>query len=218
MNLDDWHDDYLELQCFVRRWHGIAPRDAPGIAIGRATSQSPLVLWRFQRDYEDSLQQVVRLCRLLPIDRLDTGSKPVVFCVENQGVYLWAAEDLTDNPRIVSRFNDTFAQWVLEAERMCRFLLQLCIYEAVQWAPFGAQASWCPESVMQQIELHFSPSRVGAWRWPEYPTRFFETDNALAVVTPNSGGFSIQCGGRTGDSLQCIADLVDDSWEYVRLC
>jgi hypothetical protein len=212
-----WREDLGALEDFVRSWHGPLS-EADGYRPAELDPRLPPPLRRF---YElAGRKQMVHsyLNSLVLPEALDLRQERVLVYVESQGVYEWAFERLDpENPCVEGRWAGSEA-WSREEERLCAFLLQLCVFEAVSGAPFGASASWCSRDEMDAILASWKPAALRPWRWPSWPTRFYQSGSgALAVVSPNGEGFSLWCGGRTADSVGLVRPFVTKHWEHVAL-
>ncbi|MDP9316577.1 MAG: hypothetical protein M3R24_37945 [Chloroflexota bacterium] len=144
---------------------------------------------------------------------LQLERNPVPFYIENQGVYLWAFERGRDNPRVLGRVNDEAAPWQAEAEQLAGFLLEVCFFETLIGAPFGASASWLSPAEVDRILQNWRPLPYGAWHWPAYPTRFYTRGGACAVVMPNGEGLTFCCGAQAQEELSFMLPYVSPDWE-----
>jgi hypothetical protein len=208
----DWISDFRRLEHFIHDWHGICAPTASSSGTLHDSGRIPLVLAMSYDLCGTSLHKVVGFHRCESANDLDLSQTPIVFCTENQGVYLFALEDASENPRVLARVNEPGAPWQLEDERLCRFLLQLCILEAVICPPYGAYACWCSEDLIKQMLERWTELDLAPWHMPDYPTRFYQNGDAFAVVIPNDDGYTFQCGAVQSTALQCVAPFVDDGW------
>ena len=212
----DWSNDFRELQSFVQMWHGIRGTDSSN-SPESAAEGLPNVLAMFYELCGAHVNKVVCFHRFEPARNINLAEVPVVFCWECQGVYVWAMEDAGENPRVLGRFNEVNATWRPAGERLCRFLLQLCILDAVINAPYGASASTCDDGTLKRMLPYWSELDLAPWPFPEYPTRFYRRGDAYAVTIPNFDGFTFKCGATRGESLRFVVPFVDKSWEWVNL-
>lgn len=214
----NWRVQIEALKSFLVEWHGnFAENDGiPKAKLKPIEYYLPpplMALYEFagQRKEVTSFQN-----SLLAPDELDLERPVLVFYVENQGVYLWAARLDNENPQVVGKFNNEEGkEWQAEEESLATFLFELCIFEAAMSAPYGASASWCTGDELEAILKYWTPIPYGAWRWPAYPTRFYATDDeALMVVMPNYDEYTIACGARKKESLEFMKQFVNKGWEY----
>ncbi len=216
MQKDNWEPDFERIRDFVARWHGLSPLSPTSLATS-SLPDIPLVLKLFYQLCGSSLRIVVGYNNFVSDDKLLTTSLPVEICNESQGLYRWAIEDISENPRVLGRPNVAEAAWQAEGDHLCRFLLALCFHDATICAPFGASVSWCSSATAQRILSGWSEFNLAPWRWPASPTRFFGAKDALAVLTPNENGLTFICGAKRASDLDHVRPFIDKSWEYVRL-
>jgi hypothetical protein len=154
---------------------------------------------------------------LLAPDELERTDRLLTFYVENQGVYAWATELEGPDPAVRGTWDGK--EWLPEAEPLSRFLLQVVLFEAAFGASDGASAAWLDPKAHEALVSRFFALPLGAWRWPDYPTRFYARDDVIAIICPNrvpdSDDFvSVTIGARNASGLAFLEDLVDRSWEY----
>jgi hypothetical protein len=153
-------------------------------------------------------------------DELEQTDGLLAFYVENQGVYAWATELEGTDPPVWGTWEDLDSpEWLLEEEPLSRFLLQVVVFEAAFGAPEGAAAAWLSPAAQEELLSRLVTLPLGAWRWPDYPTRFYARDDVVAVICPNrvpdSTDFvSVTVGARNAEALAFLEDLVDSSWEH----
>jgi hypothetical protein len=233
------------LDRLIAYWHG--ERD-PAIRRGEDElrgCRAPLPLrWLYERGI-DRTGVLSRQNQLIGPDGLESDRGYVVFYVENQGVYLWgiaeeeeraespdqlwlpfieaapsrAAEPQDDDPPVWGRFNEEDESWEPESVRLSEFLIQACLFEAIQSAPHGAWASWAPRQVLDRVTAPLGPVPLAAWRWPSHPHRFWAGGGVFVSACPNSVvhgelGYTIHAGARTEQALGALKPIVDRSWEH----
>jgi hypothetical protein len=158
--------------------------------------------------------------RLLPPTELVSEEGKVIYCVENQGVYLWSTSPEGEDPPVWGRFDEAGEQWVEEEEPLSRCLLQSIIFQAVLLAPEGASVAWLESSELERVLRPLRALPLGNWRWPAYPTRFYAGEcGVLAVSCPNrgpegGGQVSLWIGAQDQAALAYLDEFVDRSWEY----
>ncbi len=212
---DDWRLQLRELMSFLSTWFGI-PCDVQDQHSQDSTHKSiPLVLSHFKRLLRGGvLRSIFKQNVLLPANELKLSDNPFVFCVENQGVYLWATDNSSENPPVYGMFEGMRDGWQLEEERLAGFLCQACMFEAIMQAPYGASKSLVRESEFASILEHWELTPFGRWRWPAYPSEFLQVDGALAFFSPNGeDGFSFWCGAPSAERIAFMKPLITDSWE-----
>jgi hypothetical protein len=199
---------------FLTEWHGQHRPDygSPPEEIGRRV---PAPLRDFY-EFAGRWPNVVVQNRLLAPGEVERTGRRLIFYIENQGVYAWATELEGTDPRVWGTWNN---EWYPEEEPLSRFLLQIVLFEAAFGAPGGAAAAWLDPKAHEALVSRLVALPLGAWRWPDYPTRFYARDDVVAVICPNrapdSTDFvSVTVGARNAEALAFLEDLVDRSWEY----
>lgn len=212
----NWEVQIEALKSFLIKWYGnFVENDGlpkAKLKLSKYHLPPPLVaLYQFvgQRKEVISFQN-----QLLNPDELDLQGPLLVFYVENQGVYLWAARIDGENPQVVGKFNQEREEWQAEEELLATFLYELCLFEAVMGAPYGASASSCSKDELEAILKYWTPIPYGAWRWPAYPTRFYAINGALLVVMPNYDEYTIVCGARKKENLDFMKQFVNKGWDH----
>jgi len=75
-------------------------------------------------------------------------SLPLVFYVEEQGVWLWGIAEgdwLADDPPVWGRENEPGTSWFQDAQSVSVFLVQMLVMSAALAGPHTANAAWLPE-------------------------------------------------------------------------
>lgn len=145
--------------------------------------------------------------------RLD--GERMVFYVENQGVYEWAAVD----DRVWGRaYGDP--DWVEEDASLTAFILELLVFEAIMGADHGASVADLSRESLDAVVAPLDPLPHGAWRWPSYPTRFFVGGRGvLAMASPDppgedAGSLTVLLGAREAEASGYLDEVVDERWEW----
>jgi hypothetical protein len=211
---DDWQAQFSALRKFLSSWHGIPLREDGNFGIGIAAGQVPAPLAALHALAGKRLPEICPQNKLLPLEELDLDSPQPVFYVENQGVYLWAYRAGEENPGVLGRFDEPGSGWEAEDAPLAEFLYEVCLFEAIMGAPYGASISSCPVDRLAGILGGWEPVPYGAWRWPALPTRFYAAGAALMTVSPNQGGHSIYCGAKEKKHLAFMGEFVSGDWEY----
>jgi hypothetical protein len=203
---------------FLRAWHGV-----PELPLAPATAQIPSLLGRLLllgRSYPTICGRQNRL-----IDPVEVGDGRVCFYVENQSVYRWAFRPGEPDPVVVGQFHDADG-WVVERERLSGFLLQVCPFEALFSASYSASASWLPPEALPEV---LDPGRLRPvltpWRWPEDPTVFHASDDAIAMTcqqhrATGTTGFYVMVAAQRPEPLAYLPDVIRrhaDRWEHASL-
>jgi hypothetical protein len=202
---------------FLTDWHH-RPRPEYGLRSEEIGRTVPVPLRDFY-ELAGRWPNVVVQNSLAAPDELEHVDGLLVFYVENQGVYAWATEREGADPPVWGTWDLSSPEWLPEEEPLSRFLLQVVVFEATFGGPEGASAAWLSPEAQEELVSRLVPVPLGAWRWPDYPTRFYARDDVVAVVCPNRGPdstdfVSVTIGARNAEALAFLEDLVDRSWEY----
>ena len=195
----------------------LASRTACSPSAHHFATEIPRVLELFHQRYWPVHDQIVTFNSLVAPNALRWENGRLAFYNEAEGVYSWAVAEGADNPAVIGAFSHEPDAWTHEEERLCRFLLQMCLFEAVMGAQFGASVSWCAPDETRQLLTCWSVAPIGAWRWPSHPTRFYVRPGALAVVTPNYDGFTFKCGATDPRALDFLRGSIGSDWQDVRI-
>jgi hypothetical protein len=199
---------------FLEAWHGPPSRPAGPVQSGnlpRAILELAALADRW-----DSVFVQNRL-ELDPEWARD-GEKRV-FYVENQSVFVWATDGVGPDPTVWGRLTDDGERWLAEREPLSRFLVQIAVFEAIMGTPHGAAAAWLS---LEQVNKVIAPLRrldLGSWRWPSEPSWFYASDEALALVNPNSGWpshpsdrYDVIVAARSERPLAYLSGIEDADW------
>ena len=197
------------LEVFLERWHGHSKARKP---LKRKRLAMPRPLAEF---YELARGRHAVVFNSLPRIPEPTDGR-LVFCVENQGVYLWSTEAKGNDPAVWGRFDEPGMSWRREKERLSGFLIELGVFEAIYGAPCGATAAHLESAAVRRLCSRMTRLPLGAWRWPAYPSRFYARKGALAFISPNGNECSVYVGAKHPAVLDFMADLIDDAWQVVR--
>jgi hypothetical protein len=206
---------------FLVHWHGERQPlyGIPAVQLEGIAMPSPL------RDFYEFAGRwpglVVENGPILFLDpaQLTQEEGKAVFCVENQGVYLWATALQGEDAPVWGRFTGAGEPWVEEEEPLARFLLQVILFLTVFLAREGAAVAWLGSDDLERVLRPLRALPVGDWRWPDYPTRFYAGEGVVAVSSPNRGPesgsqVSLWIGARDRKTLVYLDDIVDRSWQY----
>jgi hypothetical protein len=203
---------------FVNAWHGIPT--LPPVAGG---TRIPSLLGQLLALGHTHPAICSRQNRLIDPVEVDDGL--LCFYVENQGVYRWAYQPGEPDPVVVGRYHGA-NDWVEEQQRLSGFLLQILLFEAAFSVPYSASAAWLPsEELAAVLTLGGLRPVLTPWRWPTHPTRFFASDEAIAVTssqrsTAGTVGTDIMVAAQRPQPLAYLPDRIRqhaDRWEHARL-
>ena len=143
----------------------------------------------------------------------------IIFYVENQGVYIWATDPRGEDPAVWGKFDAEGEPWIMEEASLSGFLIQICLFEAIFGASYGASASWANQALLDRVTAPLRLVPLGSWRWPSYPGRFWASNGTFVFAGPNGPSdevpaFSMWVGARSARPLGYLKSIVDDGWEY----
>jgi hypothetical protein len=201
---------------FLEEWHGPAARAPVDPSL---TMPDPL-----RRFYELTLERpraIVQNNLVPPTELEPNGDGKMLFYYENQAVYLNATDPTGGEARVYGRF-DEGDPWLVEGDPLSRFLTAVVVLEAVFGAPGGASVAWIGPEERARALAPLEQLPLAPWRWPEYPTPFYASDDLLAVGGPNVAGgdvtyWSLFIGARSEAPLAYLAPLIESGraeWEY----
>ena len=209
------------LNAFIEAWHGVR-RPEYGIPPEQLAGRSLPGPLRAFYELAGRWPGLIGQNRLLQPAELEVVDGRVLFYVENQGVWLWAAAREGDDPAVWSRENSPGAPWEPEGEPLSRFLLQLVLFEAMWAATEGASAACLTAEELRLAVRPLRPLSLAPWRWPSYPSRFYAGEGVIALAGPNPSvwgtqppdRYSLFLSARRTEALAYLAPLVGDAWEY----
>lgn len=200
--MQDSQDRWASIKQFVAHWHHpLAQEDGLPLAeIREAESQFdipfPIALqeWYLLAGRRNDLNAAQNY--LLSPTHLTVSDEHLVFFLENQGVVRWGIRlndlGMADPPVYLDNdFSMPTAlpsrPWILENATLSEFLFQMILVHTF----LGNEPSYenfffgCAEIdslAMERIASLFPRFELPLWHWPDYPTQFFGTDEALLMV------------------------------------
>ena len=164
---------------------------------------------------------------LAPHELTVAGDGRLPFYVENQGVYLWST--LPDgDPPVWGKFenaNEVWGdvEWTDEGMRLSEFLMEVCLFEAIMTAPYGAAAGWAEESTLARLRKELPLLPLTPWRWPQSPSQFYGREGAFMFACPNlspqgTQAYSVWIGAKSPQPLAFLKGLGNErEWDHVAL-
>lgn len=206
-----WVEQYNSLTKFISKWFDLQK----GSNDNKLDSNLlPPPLLQFYRNYGNDIHKIFRFNRFAPYGEY-CRSKQNVFLAEAEGVYLWKVQTLQtleDNPIVLISENVKPYDWVPEEERLCGFLYQMVVFEAMMASKYSFMNNWVDSKTVQHILQKWTASAFKPMMWPAYPATFYYNDNAIAFVIPDGGGRMFQCGSNDYEKLLFMKEFIDDSW------
>lgn len=149
-------------------------------------------------------------------------NKRILFCSENQGVYLWSVSWDGNDPPVWGQFNELDVPWTEEGMPLSEFLIELCLFEFIMQAPYGASVSWIDQNGLSKLTAKLPELSLAPWHWPAFPNRFYYHKGAFMIATPNDDlddekHFSVWIGAKSAAAVSFLKDFVDDTWDCCRL-
>lgn len=202
-----------QLECisqFIHDWHGVGKQTDVGNLSQFALPEPLRYIYRYYESFLDRLVTNNHFVKSCDLHNQDGG---VTFYIESQGVYIWQICSMESNPEVYISENRKPRYWIQEEERLCGFLFQVFVYEAIMGAKYHCSSSWIEKNRLNEILSKWKPAPFSPWQWPEYPSNFYINDKALAFVFSNRQDFSFQCGSNDPASLKFMKSFVDETWE-----
>jgi hypothetical protein len=154
---------------------------------------------------------------LLGIEDLIHHGDRTVFYIECQGSSQWAYIGLEDNPSVCWTSDDG-KSWHPEKEKLCGFLSQVCLHEAVHGAPYQLyQTTFLERETITNLLSEWSS--CGLQPWSCYPTEFYFLNNVLGLLYTNDAGqCQFHCGAKQKSDLQFMDPYVaPGGWEVISM-
>jgi hypothetical protein len=159
--------------------------------------------------------------QLVPRDGAQIEDGPVVFYVENQGVWLWAYGEGEDPP-VYDRENEEGRSWQPSGVSLSDFMFQMTVVETVWGAEQGAGASDLSQQDFDRIVEPLTPVDMTPWRWPGPEHRLWLGDGIAAFGGVNEiPGAEVAPGSRwevwlgaVGDNRLDYLDELDVDWDW----
>lgn len=211
----DWHLQFEQLAAFLLRWHGqdVRSHGLPESAMQDERIPKPL---RSLYLLAGNSPQLTTQNRLLMPAELQYQDEGIMFYEEAQQLCWWAAGYDDENPQVVQHSPFPQCPSSVEDERLCGFLYQLCVYEAMEGADYRYSRHFCSRSEISQLLSHWVGARLSPWRWPCYPVCFYYTDEALALLAERDDGqVGFECGAKRLSALSFMQEYMTnaDEWE-----
>lgn len=214
----EWGAQFKELTGFLLRWYGAFPLQEA--AIDRAID--PRIPAPLRRLYEvvPRVEGIMAINRLRSPGQLRYLNNGVEFYEEAQRLCWWIADRDGENPQVQLKFADPNIATVTESERLCGFLYQMCVFEAIEGASHGYYSrTYTTRRAIAEVLSHWKISSLSPWHWPNYPTFFLHADRAVAILSEQSGGkIHFQFGAPDADGLDFMKPFLRDqaSWNTIR--
>jgi len=210
---------FSDIETVVGRLFGAAPRpeadavEAVEQAPARLRLPVPRLLLDFYRRFGWSGPLGQAQDRLVGPERWRVQDGALVFCVENQGVFLWGirkADLAQDDPPVQSAENKKPLAWGWDHDRLSDFFISLAFRQAVNGTRGGvARAFQVGDEVLSRLAGVWPEVRLGPNRWGD---RYFEKDGRILYL--GQGGYVTAVGCTLAD-LKQIARSTGLEWDSV---
>jgi hypothetical protein len=185
------------LERFLTGWYGQPNREAGVVAADEVEVPRPLGAW-----YELASRWSMPLTgqnQLLGPDDVYVDDGKLVFWVENQGVWLWAADPAGGDPAVFDRANEPGEPWEPTGVTLSTFLLHVAVFEAIMGARYQASAAWVTPQQLDAVLAPLRPLPMRPWRWPQAGARLYAAERLLGFACPNPGpGETARTAARRG--------------------
>jgi hypothetical protein len=214
----DDENAWRRLHQFLNDWYG--PPARPGeMTPARATVGDALNAW-----HEMAAQWKVSVAnqnQVLNTDAIWTEGGKVVFYVENQGVWLWAAGTQVP-PHIYERENVDQGEWTPTGESLAQFFLHMAWFEAVMGAPVASTLIDVTAEQLEAVSSRYSNLECRPWRFPGPAHQLWHRPGSLLLSCANqqpdtpiteASTFSVFIGAQDPSGLAFLSE-VDVDWDY----
>ena len=176
-------DALTELHGFLVGWYGPPPHSQGGPEPEDDRLPQPLASWHRMAGLWG--RPLARQNHVRTVNELTREDNKVVFYVENQGVWLWAYEEVGEDPIVFDRENERRTRWESTRTRLSRFVYELTVFEAVLSADECATAVDLTHEQLDRIVERLRPVDMVPWRWPGPEHRLWIGDGLLAFAGVN---------------------------------
>jgi hypothetical protein len=197
------------LSHFVNHWYGFITEEREEF---QCNSPMPQALLNFYKYYDVKRDNIMVQNRILGPDQLIYEGNRLTFMIENQGVYIWQTNVEGENPEVYISENVRQKHWLREEERLCGFLYQMLLFEAMVGAKYHAYKDWISKDKLNSIINKWTLAPFKPLRWPGYPSQLFYIDNAIAFTFPNFDHFTFECGSNDSNAINFMHEFTDDTW------
>jgi len=167
---------------FFGNWYG--PPDRTGEIPGEAERlPGPLQAWYEAASSYSS--PVTFHNRILDPDEVDEHDGKLVFWLENQEVYEWAADPDDDDPLVYERATVDGEPWHPTGVRLSAFLVSVAVFEAVLSAEHSLHAADLTEAERGDL---LAPLRPLPMPGPTVGAQLYAGEGLLAFVGPHGDG------------------------------
>jgi hypothetical protein len=199
---------------FIHKWYGVIGDE--GCSTNVDYNFPKPLLW-LHTHYKNVLNKLFVFNKPIQLSELSIEKGFVTFLIECQGVYIWKTEIGQESSKVFLCENKQPMECQLEEERLCGFLYQTLVFEAILSSNYHCMATWLSRQQLDEILRKWTSAPFYPSHWPAYPTQFYFTDNSLALTFPNEDGFTFQCGSNFKDALKFMSEFVEKNWEDVHI-
>ncbi len=164
---------------FFATWYG-PPDRAGGIPAGAERLPRPLQAWYEAASHYSA--PVTFHNTILDPDEIEEVDGKLVFWLENQEVYEWAADPNDDDPLVYERATVDGEPWYPTGVRLAAFLVSVAVFEAVLDAE---QAQYAQELTETERDALLAPLRPLPMPGPTAGAQLYAGEGLLAFVGPH---------------------------------
>ena len=116
------------------------------------------------------------------------------------------------NPEVYISENVKKKKWLKEEEKLCGFLYQILLFEAMTGSKYHVNATCISKDKLNSIINNWTLAPFKPMQFPAYPAQLLYIDNAIALFFPYEGGFSFWCGSNDYNAINFMHEFIDDTW------
>jgi hypothetical protein len=190
-------------ETFLREWHGDEAVDVDELPPG--------VPARLRRFYELFGRHETVNLHLVPPENLEPATIPMLFAVEEQGVFAYAIGHEEHDPPVFGTWDVESPRWEREGERLGCFLLQYALYETALGSRHGGWG--CVDSALRPRLDELLPTLpLAPWTRPG-PCTFRVRLGVIALVFEERDGLvEVHAGARADVALEPLDEVVE--WDH----
>lgn len=190
-------------ETFIREWYGDEAGD-----LRELPAAVPARLRRFYKLF--GKHETVNL-HLVPPGEFAPAKNPMLFAVEEQGVFAYAVGQGEHDPSVFGTWDVESPRWEREGERLGRFLLQYALYEAALGSRHGGWG-WVELARRPRLDELLPTLPLAPWTRPG-PCTFRARLGVIALVFEESDGLiEVHAGSRADVALEPLDEVVE--WDH----
>jgi hypothetical protein len=188
-------------EAFVRAWHEDELKE-----LGPSEPPSGLPA-RLRRFYETFGKHDTVNLHLLPPATLEPAENPMLFAVEEQGVFAYAVGHEEDDPPVFGTWDVETPRWEREGERLGRFLLQYALYETALASRHGGWG-WVDATLRPRLDELLPTLPLAPWTRPA-PCSFRARLGIVAIAFDRDEPIELHAGACADVALELLDEVVE---------